>query len=77
LCNVTTSRLKNGDYDQKQVEFYEIPGYSGARADENAQHTWEYEYVSILKRLETPQLGVRCIFEMACISFLYFYSNDL
>jgi len=35
-----------------------------ARADEKAEHT--REYVSILKRLATPSLGVRCIFEMAC-----------
>ena len=35
-----------------------------ARADEKAEHT--SEYVSILKRLATPYLGVRCIFEMAC-----------
>ncbi len=41
-----------------------------ARADEKAQHTWEY--VSILKRLATPYLGVRCIFEMACSIASYF-----
>jgi len=35
-----------------------------ARVDEKVQHT--REYVSILKRLATPQLGVRCFFEMAC-----------
>jgi hypothetical protein len=34
-----------------------------ARADEKAQHTWEY--VSILRRSATPYLGVRCIFEIA------------
>jgi len=34
-----------------------------ARADEKAEHTWEY--VNILKRLATPLLGVRYIFEMA------------
>ena len=40
-----------------------------ARADEKAQHTWEY--VSILKRLATPYLGVICIFEMACSHAYY------
>ena len=35
-----------------------------ARADKKAEYTWVY--VSILKRLATPQLGVRCIFETAC-----------
>jgi hypothetical protein len=34
-----------------------------AWADEKAQHTWEY--VSILRRSATPQLGVRCVFEIA------------
>jgi hypothetical protein len=34
-----------------------------ARAVEKAKQTWEY--MSILKRLATPQLGVRCVFEMA------------
>ena len=32
-----------------------------ARADEKAQHTWEY--VSILRRLATPKFGVRWGFE--------------
>jgi len=35
-----------------------------ARADEKAEHTWEY--VSIFMRFETAQSGVRCIFETAC-----------
>jgi hypothetical protein len=35
-----------------------------ARVDEKAEHTWEV--VSILKRLATPELGVRCIFERTC-----------
>jgi len=34
-----------------------------AQAEEKAEHTWEY--VSILKRLATPYLGVRYLFEMA------------
>jgi hypothetical protein len=35
-----------------------------AKADAKAQHT--FEYVSILRRLFTQLLSVRCIFKMAC-----------
>ena len=38
----------------------QIASKDKARADEKAQQTWEY--VSILKRLAAPVLGVRCIF---------------
>ena len=36
---------------------------SKAQVDEKAQHTWKY--VSILRRLATQPLGVRCIFQIA------------
>jgi len=33
-----------------------------AQADAKAQHT--FKYVSILRRLATPPLGIRCIFKI-------------
>jgi len=44
-----------------------------AQANAKAQHTWEY--VSILERLATPSLGVRCVFEMACTHMRYTFRS--
>jgi hypothetical protein len=43
------------------VSKLQIRSKGKARVDEKAQHTWEY--VSILKRLATQQLGLRWGFE--------------
>jgi hypothetical protein len=40
-----------------------MPETDKARADEKAQHTWQY--VSILRQFATSLLSDRCIYEVA------------
>jgi hypothetical protein len=40
----------------------EVSGSDTGRTDEKAQRPWAY--VNILKKIATPQQGVRCILEM-------------